>query len=100
MRAGLDLGLQVKQFVAEVNGDFGSRWRVFRTGSAAYLFVLVQNPDIFKSVHPRELQPDVRSALANGWGHTDNRCSNCGQLVRDHCTVHLIPCCPGRCPGA
>jgi len=91
--------LQVKQFVAELNGDFGSRWRVFRTGGAGYLFVLVQNPDIYRVVHPRELQPGVRSALAHGWGHAD-RCSNCGRPTADHCTVHLIPCCPGRCPGA
>lgn len=61
--------LQVKQFVSELNGAFGSRWRVFRTGTPAYLFVLVQNPDIFKVVHPRELQPVVRSALVHGCGN-------------------------------
>ncbi len=67
--AGYRLEMQVKQFVAELNGDFGSRWRVFRTGGSGYLFVLVQNPDIYRVVHPRELQPQVRSALARGGGH-------------------------------
>jgi hypothetical protein len=62
--------LQVKQFVAELDGAFGSRWRVFLTGSGQhYLFVLVQNPDIFKAVRRADLRPDVRSALAHGWGH-------------------------------
>jgi hypothetical protein len=26
-------------------------------------------------------------------------CSNCGWPTAAHCTTHLIPCCPGRCPG-
>jgi hypothetical protein len=67
--SGYRLDVQVKQFVAELNGAFGSRWRVFRSGAGTYLFVLAQNPDIWQVVHPRELQPEVRSALANGWGH-------------------------------
>ena len=25
-------------------------------------------------------------------------CSNCGSLLDAHCAVHLIPCCPGKCP--
>ena len=29
----------------------------------------------------------------------DRRCDNCHQPLREHCTVHLVPCCPGRCPG-
>jgi hypothetical protein len=61
--------LQVKQFVAELNGDFGFRWQVFRTGTQAYLFVCVQNSGIYAVVRPAELQPEVRSALAHGWGH-------------------------------
>lgn len=62
--------LQVMKFVAELDGAFGSRWRVFTTGSARhYLFVLVQNPLIFKAVLKSELQPAVRSALAHGHGH-------------------------------
>jgi hypothetical protein len=27
-------------------------------------------------------------------------CGNCGEDIADHCSVHLIPCCPGRCPAA
>ena len=62
--------MQVKQFVAEVNGDFGSRWRVFETGdSRFYLFVLAQNTDISKPVRKTDLQPEVRRALAHGLGH-------------------------------
>lgn len=26
-------------------------------------------------------------------------CGNCGKPVADHCLVHLLPCCPGKCPG-
>jgi hypothetical protein len=62
--------LQVKQFVAEVNGAFGSRWRVFTTGSARhYYFQLIQNTDIGKPVLKTDLQDDVRGALAHGYGH-------------------------------
>jgi hypothetical protein len=25
------------------------------------------------------------------------RCANCDQSLDDHCQVHLIPCCPGKC---
>jgi len=62
--------LQVMKFVAELNGAFGSRWRVFTTGSSRhYLFVLAQNPLVYKAVLRSELQPAVRSALAHGYGH-------------------------------
>lgn len=62
--------MQVKQFVAEVNGDFGSRWRVFTTGSDKhYLFVRVQNTSIQRPVLQTDLQPEVRRALAHGCGH-------------------------------
>lgn len=64
------LELETKQFVAEVNGAFGSRWRVFTTGSDRhYLFVLVQNSEIFKPVLKSDLRNDVRRALAHGTGH-------------------------------
>ncbi len=26
-------------------------------------------------------------------------CPNCAQPIIDHCKVHLIPCCPGKCEG-
>ena len=62
--------LQVKQYVAEVSGAFGSRWRVFSTGSSRhYLLVCVQNSDIAAPVLKTDLRPDVRRALAHGWGH-------------------------------
>jgi hypothetical protein len=62
---------QVTQFVAEVNGACGTRWRVFRTGSNRhYLFDLVgANPPLQHPVLKADLRPDVRSALAHGWGH-------------------------------
>jgi hypothetical protein len=62
--------LQVKRFVAEVNGSFGARFRVFTTGSDRhYLFSLVQNSDISFPVAKADLRPEVRQALAHGWGH-------------------------------
>lgn len=62
--------LQVIKFVAEVNGAHGFRWRVFTTGSSRhYLFSCVQNPQFSVPVPKADLQPEIRSALANGWGH-------------------------------
>ncbi|MEV7264683.1 hypothetical protein AB0N38_14135 [Micromonospora aurantiaca] len=62
--------LQVKQFVAEVNGRFGFRFRVFITGDDRYyLFVCVQNSDITVPVRKADLRADVRAALRHGWGH-------------------------------
>ena len=29
----------------------------------------------------------------------DSGCANCGKPFKDHCTVHLAPCCPGKCEG-
>ena len=25
-------------------------------------------------------------------------CANCRQQLAQHCKVHMIPCCPGKCP--
>jgi hypothetical protein len=62
--------LQVKQYVAEVNGAFGFRWRVYRTGSSRYyLFECVQNTNFRVPVLISSLQPEIRSALAHGVGH-------------------------------
>jgi hypothetical protein len=62
--------LQVRQYVAEVTGARGSRWRVFRTGSDRhYLFSSVDNPTFSVPVLKTSLRDDVRSALANGYGH-------------------------------
>lgn len=70
MRPGYAPNLQAKQFVAEVNGDFGSRWRVLTTGDDRYyLFVLTQNCDIQLAVRKADLRDDVRRHLARGWGH-------------------------------
>lgn len=69
-RGGFRPEYQVKQYVAEVNGAFGSRWRVFTTGSDKhYLFECVQNSDICTAVLKTDLRDDVRSALRHGWGH-------------------------------
>lgn len=69
-RGGFAPECQIKQFVAEVNGAFGSRWRVFTTGSDKhYLFVLVQNPEIIRPTLKTDLRDDVRAALRHGWGH-------------------------------
>lgn len=62
--------IQTKQFIAEVNGAFNFRFRVFSTGSDRhYLFVCVQNPDFQFPVLKSHLRPEVRRALANGVGH-------------------------------
>lgn len=26
-------------------------------------------------------------------------CDNCARPMAEHCTVHLIPCCAGKCPA-
>lgn len=31
---------------------------------------------------------------------TDLPCANCGASISRHRCVHLIPCCPGKCPGS
>jgi hypothetical protein len=62
--------LQVKQYVARVKANFGLHWYVYRTGSDRhYLFACVEYPHIQFPVLKSSLQDDVRSALANGWGH-------------------------------
>ena len=62
--------LQVKQFVAELNGAHGFRWQVFITGSDRYyLFVCKQNTDFSVPVLKSSLHADVRRALARGYGH-------------------------------
>ncbi len=67
--AGFRPEWQAKQFVAEVEGRFGFRFRVFTTASARhYLLVCVQNSDIQVPVARADLRPEVRSALAHGWG--------------------------------
>jgi hypothetical protein len=61
--------MQVKKFVAEVNGPHGFRWRVFTTGSDRhYMFVCAQNANFQQPVLKSRLTRKTRSALANGWG--------------------------------
>lgn len=61
--------MQVKQYVAEVSGQFGFRFRVFTTGSDRhYLFVCAQTSAIQFPVKKTDLRRDVRSALASGRG--------------------------------
>lgn len=60
----------VVRYVAEVDGAFGLRFRVFTTDDdACYLFACVQNPDIWRVIRKSQLAPDVREALAHGFGH-------------------------------
>ncbi len=68
--SGFPPELQVKQFVAELNGAFGFRWRVFTTGSDRhYLFSCVQNPALSRPVLKADLRRETRVALAHGYGH-------------------------------
>lgn len=70
MAVGFAPEVQTKQFVAEVNGAFGFRFRVFTTGSDRhYFFVCVQNPDFHFPVEKSHLTPEARAALAHGYGH-------------------------------
>jgi len=44
--------------------------------------------------------PPVAAPPGTSWRGRDMRsgfwpCSNCGETLPRHCTVHLIPCCPG-----
>jgi hypothetical protein len=62
--------LQVKQYVARVRGAHGFLWDVYRVGSDKhYLFACVQNPTFQVPVLKADLQPEIRSALAHGFGH-------------------------------
>lgn len=66
--------LQVKQFVAELNGSFGTRFRVFTTGSSHYLFDLIgASPPLQWPVLRADLKPEIRRALAHGVGHAPRR---------------------------
>jgi hypothetical protein len=29
----------------------------------------------------------------------DRKCENCHKRLFEHCTVHMLPCCPGKCSG-
>jgi hypothetical protein len=61
--------MQPKGYVAEINGRFGTRYRVFTTGNPKYyLFVCIEDCRIQFPVLKARLRPDVRKALAHGMG--------------------------------
>lgn len=66
--------LEVKRFVAEVNGPW-HRFRVLTTGDPKVYLFYALTPDGVDCgwpgfpVRKADLQPQVRSALNNGWGH-------------------------------
>lgn len=66
------LRYQVKQYVAEVQGD-SSRFRVFTTGDPKYyLFCQIHNgcdSGLPIPVLKSELREDIRKALSQGWGN-------------------------------
>lgn len=69
----MDRSVQVKQYVAELQGLF-CRFRVFESGEPGFYLFDVLDPSGCSStiqfpVRKSELHPDVRSALAHGWGH-------------------------------
>lgn len=45
------------------------------------------------------LTPYVGSALDERLVAPHVGCANCLWPISAHCRAHLIPCCPGRCPG-
>ena len=67
-----DLRYQVKQYVAEVQGEFSS-FRVFITGDPKYyLFSQIYNgadTGLQFPVEKKRLRNDIRRALSHGWGY-------------------------------
>ena len=68
---------QVKQYVAVIRSPTtGGRFRVFRTGDERfYLFdMLIGETGISSTiqfpVRKADLRPDIRRALAHGWGNS------------------------------
>lgn len=73
MNGGFAPEMQVKQYVAEVEGRWSS-FRVFRTGSDKhYLFCQIDRDGCDTGLHvpvlKSELQPAIRRALAKGVGY-------------------------------
>jgi hypothetical protein len=66
---------QVKQFVAVVQGEHG-RFMVLATGSDRHYLFCQLDPSGCQTglqfpVLRADLQPDIRAALAHGWGNAD-----------------------------
>ncbi len=72
-------------------------------------FTLV--PTLIGSVIYSLTHPDTEYELAPRYKNLQNTsyrprpprgsgCSNCGGPFSSHCTVHTIPCCPGKCEEA
>lgn len=66
---------QVKQYVAVVEGQHG-RFMVLVTGSDKYYLFCQLDPSGCQTglqfpVLKSDLQPDIRAALAHGWGNAD-----------------------------
>jgi hypothetical protein len=71
----MDQRYMVKQYVAVVKNERGVRFRVFETGdSKFYLFDPLDKYDCSTCcqfpVRKSELRPDIRRALAHGWGNS------------------------------
>lgn len=69
------LNLQCKQYVAVVMGRFGIRFRVYTTGDDKfYLFDPLDAQDCSMCnalpVRKSDLKPDIRRALAHGYGNS------------------------------
>jgi len=65
--------LMVKQYVAVVQGHF-CRFMVFTTGDDKFYLFAQIDPDGCQTglqfpVRKSDLQPEIRRALANGWGN-------------------------------
>lgn len=63
----------VKQYVAVVQGAH-SRFMVFETGDSRFYLFSQLDPDgcatgLQVPVSKKDLQPEIRSALRNGWGN-------------------------------
>jgi hypothetical protein len=75
IKDGVDNGaFQVKQYVAVVQNNWGNQFMVFRTGDDRfYLFVLMDShgclTELQFPVRKSDLRPEIRIALAHGWGN-------------------------------
>lgn len=71
----MDRRYMVKQYVAQVRSRTGQYFRVFQTGEEKYyLFDPLDGKDGCSRcngfpVVKRDLRPDLRRALAHGWGN-------------------------------
>ncbi len=75
----MDVRYQVKQYVAVVKNRWGNRFMVFRTGDDKFYLFQPVDADLCATslpgfpVEKKRLVPDMKRALAHGWGNAGAR---------------------------